>query len=67
MADPTGCGDAYRGGLLYGRARGLDWDVAGRIGSLLGGLQIEVEGTQNLRLDLREFRARFEREFGAAF
>lgn len=66
LADPTGCGDAYRAGLLYGRARGLSWDQAGRIGSLLGSLQVEVEGTQNLRLDAGELRARFEREFGAA-
>ncbi len=67
VADPTGCGDAYRAGLLYGRARDLDWEVAGRIGSLLGSLQVEVEGTQNLRTDVDAVLERFEREFGATF
>ena len=36
LADPTGCGDAFRGGLLFGHLHGMDWDTAGRIGSLLG-------------------------------
>ncbi len=38
--------------------------IAGRMASLLGSYQVEVEGTQNLVLDLEEFNARFEREFG---
>jgi adenosine kinase len=67
VVDPTACGDAFRAGLLYGRARNLDWETAGRLGSLLGSYQVEVEGTQNLRLDLDEFRARYQREFGADF
>ena len=67
MVDPTACGDAFRAGLLYGRARNLDWETAGRLGNLLGSYQVEVEGTQNLRLDLDEFRARYQREFGAGF
>jgi adenosine kinase len=66
VADPTGCGDAYRAGLLYGRARGLSWDQSGRVGSLLGSLQVEIEGTQNLRFEVDEFHDRFEREFGSA-
>ncbi|HEX9814418.1 MAG TPA: carbohydrate kinase family protein, partial [Myxococcota bacterium] len=64
--DPTGCGDAYRAGLMAGRARGLSFEVAGRMGSLLGSYQVEVEGTQNLVLDLDQFRARYAREFGAS-
>ncbi len=64
VVDPTGCGDAYRSGLMAGRARGLSYEIAGRIGSLLGSYQVGVEGTQNLVLDLEEFNARFEREFG---
>jgi adenosine kinase len=64
VVDPTACGDAYRAGLLAGRARGLSFEVAGRLGSLLGSLQVEVAGPQSLELDLAELAARFEREFG---
>jgi len=67
VVDPTGCGDAYRAGLMAGRARGLSFEVAGRMGSLLGSYQVEVEGTQNLVLDLEQFRARYAREFGIGF
>ena len=67
VADPTGCGDAYRAGLLYGLARGLPFETAGRIGSLLGTYQVEVEGTQVLSFGMDEFRARFEAEFGSSF
>jgi adenosine kinase len=67
LVDPTGCGDAYRAGLIYGRARGLGFEIAGRMGSLLGSYQVEFEGTQNLSLDLDGFRARYEREFGSGF
>jgi len=67
IVDPTGCGDAYRAGLMAGRARGLSFEVAGRMGSLLGSYQVEVEGTQNLALDLDEFRSRYVREFGIGF
>lgn len=64
VVDPTGCGDAYRAGLMAARARGLSFEIAGRMASLLGSYQVEVEGTQNLVLDLEEFHARYEREFG---
>jgi len=64
VIDPTGCGDAYRAGLIAGRARGLPFEIAGRMASLLGSYQVEVEGTQNLVLDLDAFYARYEREFG---
>jgi adenosine kinase len=66
IVDPTGCGDAYRAGLLAGRVRGLDWETAGRMGSLLGSMQVEVEGPQVLRYGPEDFAARFEREFGTA-
>jgi len=65
VVDPTGAGDAYRAGLLYGLARGMPLERSARIGSLLGALQVAHPGTQNLSLDLASFRARFEREFGA--
>jgi adenosine kinase len=67
VVEPTGCGDAYRAGLICGRARGLSWEIAGRMGSLLGTWQVEYEGTQNLKLDLNTFRDRYEREFGSGF
>lgn len=67
LADPTGCGDAYRAGLLFGITRGLDWDTTGRIASLMGAIKIESPGTQNHRFTLAEFRARFKTEFGHAF
>ena len=65
VVDPTGAGDAYRAGLLYGLVRGMPLERAARIGSLLGALQVAHPGTQNLSFDLAGFRARFEREFGA--
>ncbi len=67
VVDPTGCGDAYRAGLLHGLAQGLPFEVAGRMGSLLGALKIEQQGTQSLELDREAFRARYQREFGAGF
>jgi adenosine kinase len=65
VVDPTGCGDAYRAGLLHGMLRGLPLETSGRIGSLLGALKVEQQGTQGLQIDREAFRARFEREFGA--
>jgi adenosine kinase len=67
VVDPTGCGDAYRAGLLLGRVRGLPYEVAGRMGSLLGACQVAVRGNQNLKLDMDTFRALYEREFGSGF
>jgi adenosine kinase len=67
VVDPTGCGDAYRAGLLYGRTRDMSWETAGRIGSLIGALQVEVDGPQNLTFEMAEFRARYEREYGSNF
>ena len=63
LADPTGCGDAYRAGLLYGISNGLDWDTTGRIASLLGAIKIERPGTQNHKFTPESFRARFKKEF----
>jgi adenosine kinase len=63
LADPTGCGDAYRGGLLWGIASGLDWETAGRVAALMGAIKIERPGTQNHRITPDAFRARFKKEF----
>lgn len=63
-ADPTGCGDAYRAGLLYGLMHGMDWETTGRIASLMGKIKIEVRGTQNHRFDEQEFADLFKSHFG---
>jgi adenosine kinase len=62
--DPTGCGDAYRAGLLFGLAKGLDWPTTGRIASLLGAIKIAEDGTQNHRFTIEEFRRRYREAFG---
>ena len=66
VKDPTGCGDAYRAGLLYGLMNGLPWETTGRIASLLGAIKIEHPGTQNHTVTREAFAARYEREFGTA-
>ena len=63
LVDPTGCGDAYRAGLIHGLLRGLDWQATGRIASLMGAIKIESRGTQNHRFTQAEFAARL----GTAF
>ena len=64
VKDPTGCGDAYRGGLIYGIMNELDWDTTGRIASLMGSIKIAHAGTQNHRFDMNEFKQRFRAAFG---
>lgn len=64
VVDPTGCGDAYRAGIIHGLLHGLSWPVTGRIASLMGALKVEVRGTQNHRFTLQEFAARYEQSFG---
>ena len=64
VVDPTGCGDAYRAGLLHGLLHGLDWQTTGRIASLLGALKIETLGTQNHRFTKAEFEAKLKQSFG---
>jgi adenosine kinase len=64
--DPTGCGDAYRAGLLYGLENGLDWDTTGRVASLMGAIKIEQHGPQNHSFALEEFKDRFKTAFGRA-
>ena len=56
MVDPTGCGDAYRAGLLYGLLHGLPWEKTGRIASVMGSLKIESRGTQNHHFTPAQFR-----------
>jgi adenosine kinase len=64
VTDPTGCGDAYRAGLLYGIAKGWDWANTGRLGAVLGALKIASRGAQNHRFERATVEARFKRAFG---
>jgi len=62
--DPTGCGDAFRGGLLYGLMKDIDWETTGRIASLMGAIKVEHHGTQNHKVNIEEFKQRFKQNFG---
>ena len=62
--DPTGCGDAFRAGLLYGIANQLDWQTCGQLASLMGGIKIEQHGTQNHSFKKSEFEERYRKNFG---
>jgi adenosine kinase len=64
VVDPTGCGDAYRAGLLYGIAGGMDWESTGRLASLMGATKIASRGAQNHRITRSEVEARFKEQFG---
>jgi adenosine kinase len=64
VVDPTGCGDAYRAGLIYGLQNGLDWETTGRVASLMGSIKIAHSGTQHHRFTRDEFADRFRTAFG---
>jgi adenosine kinase len=64
IVDPTGCGDAYRAGLLYGITEGFDWPTTGRIASLLGAIKIASQGGQNHAFTPQEIEQKFEAAFG---
>lgn len=63
MLDPTGCGDAYRAGLLHGIQQGWDWDTTGRLASLLGSIKIASRGGQNHKPTRDELMAAFKKNF----
>jgi adenosine kinase len=63
ISDPTGCGDAYRAGILYGLMNDMDWETTGRIASLMGAIKIAHHGTQSHRFTMDEFRASFKEAF----
>lgn len=67
VVDPTGCGDAYRAGLLFGITNDLDWPTSGRIASLLGAIKIGSQGGQNHSFTAQEFDQKFEAAFGFKF
>ena len=66
VVDPTGCGDAYRAGLLHGIASGMDWRTTGQLASLVGALKIAHRGGQNHRFTRDEIGVRYREAFASA-
>lgn len=64
LADPTGCGDAYRAGLLYGISQGFDWLKTGRLASVMGSIKIASRGGQNHAVSRDEIADTFAEAFG---
>jgi adenosine kinase len=62
--DPTGCGDAYRAGLLVGIAQNMDWETIGRLAATMGSIKIEHSGGQNHAADRASISDRFNEAFG---
>ncbi len=66
ILDPTGCGDAFRAGLLYGITHGMDWAVTGRLASLIGAIKIAQRGPQNHSFTRNSIVAMYQANFGSA-
>ena len=64
LIDPTGCGDAYRAGLLYGIGQGWEWEKTGRLASLMGSIKIAHRGGQNHKLTRDDIAGRYKAAFG---
>ena len=67
IKDPTGCGDAYRAGLIFGLMQAMDLQTSCRIASLMGALKIAHHGTQNHQFTMTEFADKFEQAFSYRF
>lgn len=67
VVDPTGCGDAYRSGLIYGLMNNLDWQTTGKIASLMGAIKIAYHGTQNHSHKLDDIKQLYQQQYGDAF
>jgi adenosine kinase len=65
VVDPTGCGDAYRAGLIHGLMHSLDWETTGRLASLLGSIKIESRGPQNHLFTRAQLLGRYRENFGS--
>ncbi|WP_373973689.1 carbohydrate kinase family protein [Chitinibacter sp. SCUT-21] len=63
VLDPTGCGDAFRAGLLHGLMQGWDWPTTGRLASLLGSIKIAHRGGQNHKFTLAELASQYRTAF----
>jgi adenosine kinase len=64
IVDPTGCGDAFRAGMLYGLTNDMDWPTTGRLASLMGAIKIAHQGGQNHAPSQTEIADRFHAAFG---
>jgi len=64
IVDPTGCGDAFRAGMLYGLTNDMDWPTTGRLASLMGAIKIAHQGGQNHAPSQAEIADRFHAAFG---
>ena len=67
IVDPTGCGDAFRAGMLFGLTRGMDWMTIGRLSSLMGAIKIASQGGQNHAPSVAQIEDRFFQEYGYRF
>ena len=67
IVDPTGCGDAFRAGMLFGLTRGMDWTTIGRLSSLMGAIKIASQGGQNHAPSVAQIEDRFFQEYGYRF
>lgn len=67
IKDPTGCGDAYRAGLIYGLLNDMDLETACRIGSVMGAIKIEHVAPQHHKPKMQEIEDRFEAAYGYRF
>lgn len=67
VIDPTGCGDAFRAGMLFGLSRDMDWLTIGRLSSLMGAIKISSQGGQNHAPSLEQIEDRFSKEYGYRF
>src|SRR5262245_38648213 len=65
VVDPTGCGDAYRAGLLHGIAAGLEWEKTGRLASLMGAIKVASRGAQNHSATRDEIKRLYRANFGS--
>jgi adenosine kinase len=65
VVDPTGCGDAYRAGLLYGIAAGFDWPKTGRLAALMGAIKVASRGGQNHKISREELALKYRESFGS--
>jgi adenosine kinase len=67
VVDPTGCGDAYRAGLLYGIATGRDWRASGQLAALMGSIKVASRGGQNHSVTSEQLAMEYRRHFGSDF
>jgi len=61
--DPTGCGDAYRAGMMFGLSKGCDWKTNAQIGALCGAIKVESIGTQKHNFSVSDFAERYQQAF----